>query len=122
VRIAGNGEGRLSGDIGSGRLLRVPFGAALFADFIRGDEKERDKSDREEQDGREAAELLHFAVEQGESSEDEEQMRAENLERGFAQSEERLAGDGDLDIFAEPVKDDQERRDVEDAERATCRA
>ena len=69
------------GDIGSWGLFGgVLFGAAFLADFVGGDEEERDEGHGKEQDGGDAGKLLHFAVEQGQSGEDEEQMRAEDLE------------------------------------------
>jgi len=116
--IGGGSQRRLGGNVRRGRFLGgVPFGATLFVGFVGGDQEERDERDGEQEDRGDPGELLHFADQQGETAEDEEKMRAEDLERGLAQGEEGLARDHHADILAQPVKDDQEGGDIENAER-----
>lgn len=89
-----------------------------FANFARGDPYQRYESNGDEDDGGPALELLHFSVEQSEADEDEEEVRAEDLQRGFAEGEERLAGDEFDDVSAQEIKDNGETDEVDDAEPA----
>lgn len=81
-----------------------------------GDEKESDERHGDEGDGGPAVEICDFAIEQGQSEEDKEEMRAEDMERSLAEGKERLAGDGFNNIFAQCVQDDTEADEIEDAE------
>lgn len=88
-----------------------------FTDFAGGDPYQRYEGDSDEDGGGPALELLDFSIEQSEADEDEEEMRAEHLQRGFAEGEERLARD-DLDhVSAQEIEDDGEADEVDDTKR-----
>ncbi len=75
-----------------GRLGRAAS-AALLAHLVDGDEEERSKGYDEEEDGGGTVELIETVrievpIEKREADEDEEDMRAEDPERGFAEGEE----------------------------------
>ncbi len=90
--------------LASGRAIHCQILAttdATAADFVNRDEDKASECEDEEGIGGQAVQLLAWSVdvfanianEQRESHKDEREVRAEDLERGFAKSEKRLNGD-----------------------------
>jgi hypothetical protein len=114
--LAGGATGGCAEASGAGGFVLPCLARRFLRTSLAATRKRETKVTAEQCDRGPAGELLHFADEQRQTREDEEQVRAEDLERGFAEGEEGLARDRDADIFAQPVEDDEEGRDVEDAE------
>lgn len=86
--------------------------------LAKGHEKHSGEGEEDEERGLDAVKVSGISSEQREPDEDEEQMRAEDLERGLSQGKEWLNGDDALDDAARSIKEDGEGRQVEQAKRA----
>src|ERR1700751_2140457 len=108
--------------LGYGR--RSGLGCELFlsgvalADFAGGNPNQRDECDGDEHNGGPALELRDFSIEQPEANENEEEVRAEDLQRGFAEREERLARNDFDYVSAQEIENHGEANEVDDAEPA----
>lgn len=98
-------------------LARGGFGA-FEADLAYGDENEAREGEGEDEGGVAAVELGELSVEESEGDEDEDDVGAEDFERGLAEGEEGLDGDDAFDRLAQPVENDREGDEVDGAEGA----
>ena len=65
-----------------------------------------------------SVQLLHLSIEQREPDKDEEQVRAKDLQRRLAQREEGFALDHFHHVFSQPIADNREGNQVDNAQRS----
>jgi hypothetical protein len=86
--------------------------------LANGHEKHSGEGEEDKECRLNTMQLASVSSEQGEPDEDEEEVRAEDFERGLSKSKEWLDGDESLDDTARSIKEDGEGRQVEQAKGA----
>ena len=86
--------------------------------FIQCHQNQHGKGDRHQRNRHQAVELFDFSIQQRQPGEDEEQVRAIDMQRGFAQSQKWLDCDHAQNIFPQPIKHHHKSQQIQNPERA----